>query len=120
MKPLTPSIVATLLVFALGAAPGAAEYRSVKGEVVAPSCTVDDAGGPARESPAARTMRCARRGVPMAIQTSDGLFFVEGDYAANNNAKLLDFVAKTVVAKGTVTDRDGKTMINVAAMMVAR
>lgn len=56
----------------------------------------------------------------MAIQTSDGLFFVEGEYAANNNAKLLDFVAKTVEAKGTVTHRDGKTMINVAAMMVAR
>ena len=30
-----------------------------------------------------------------------------GDYAANKNAKLLDFVAKNVVVTGEVTEKDG-------------
>ncbi len=120
MKPVTSSIATAVIVLATCALPGAAEYRTVKGEVVAPSCTVDEAGGSATESPAALTMRCARRGVQMAIQASDGLYLVEGDYAANHNAKLLDFVAKKVEAKGSVTERDGKKIINVAAMMVQK
>ncbi len=119
MKPVALSI-AVLIVVAMGALPNAAEYKTVTGELVAPACTRDEADGPATESPAARTMRCARRGVQMAIQTSDGLYLVEGDYAANNNAKLLDFVAKAVEAKGSVTERDGKKIINIAAMMVQK
>ncbi len=95
----------------------AADYRTVQGELTAPSCAVTDQPG---ESPAARLMRCAREGAAMAIQTADGLLFVEGDYAANNNAKLLDFVAKPVEAKGQVSERDGRMTIHVAAMMVRK
>ncbi len=91
----------------------AADYQTVLGELTAPSCAVTELTG---ESSAARTMRCARQGVPMAIQTSDSLLYVEGDYTANNNAKLLDFVAKPVEAKGEVTERDGRMTIKVAAM----
>ena len=65
-------------------------------------------------------MRCAKSGEPMALQTIDGLYLVEGDYTANRNAKLLDFVAKKVEAKGSVTERDGKKTINIAAMMVVK
>ena len=98
----------------------AAENRTVRGEVVAPWCAATDAPDAPRESPAARTMRCARRGDPMAIQTSDGLYLVAGDYTANRNAKLLDFVGKPVEAKGNVTDTEGTKTINVAAMIVTK
>ncbi|HUU33460.1 MAG TPA: hypothetical protein VMW48_05315 [Vicinamibacterales bacterium] len=98
----------------------AADYRTVQGELTAPSCTPAEVPEVAGESPAARTMRCARQGLPMAIQTADGLFLVEGDYAANNNAKLLDFVAKPVEAKGQVTEREGRMTITVAAMVVRK
>lgn len=106
----------------LGAAAvvSAADYRIVQGEITAPTCTAAAVAEVVGESPAARTMRCARQGLPMAIQTADGLFHVEGDYTANNNAKLLDFVAKPVEAKGHVVERDGRVTINVAAMIVRK
>ena len=107
-------------IFAAAAGVSVADYRIVQGEITAPSCTAAEVAEVAGESPAARTMRCARQGLPMAIQTADGLFHIEGDYTANNNAKLLDFVAKPVEAKGQVTDRGGRMTINVAAMMVRK
>ncbi len=99
---------------------GAADYRLVPGEITAPTCTAAEVAEVVGESPAARTMRCARQGLAMAIQTADGLFHVEGDYTADNNAKLLDFVAKPIEAKGHVTERDGRMSINVAAMIVRK
>jgi hypothetical protein len=40
-------------------------------------------------------MVCAKKGQPVGILTADAIYTVTGDYAASNNAKLLDFVAKT-------------------------
>lgn len=105
---------------AAAAVVGAVDYRTVQGEITAPTCTAAAEAEAAGESPAARTMRCARQGLPMAIRTADGLFHIAGDYTANNNAKLLDFVAKPVEAKGQVTERDGRMTINVAAMVVRK
>jgi hypothetical protein len=65
-------------------------------------------------------MSCARAGNQMAILTGDDVYLVDGDYTANRNAKLLDFVAKRVEAKGNVTERDGKKIINIAAMRVQK
>jgi hypothetical protein len=44
---------------------------------------------------------------------------VTGEYAANNNAKLLDFVSKNVVATGDVTEKDGQKMIAVKSIKLA-
>jgi hypothetical protein len=117
---LTPLVAAVVFACACSVAMAEAENRTVRGEVVAPGCAADDAPDAPRESPAARIMRCARRGDQMAIQTSDELYLVEGDYAANSNAKLLDFVGKPVEAKGNVTEKDGRKAINIAAMIVAK
>lgn len=114
------SAVAVVLAATVAGTVTAAENRTIRGDVVAPGCAVDVPPDTPGESPAARTMRCARRGDQMAIQTSDGLYLVEGDYAANNNAKLLDFVGKPVEAKGNVTERDGTKTINIAAMVVQK
>jgi hypothetical protein len=65
-------------------------------------------------------MTCARNGDPMAVLTDDAVYLIEGSYAAEKNAKLLDFVAKKVEAKGTITERDGRKYLNIAAMMVQK
>ena len=65
-------------------------------------------------------MTCARDGNQLAILTSDAVYLVEGDYAANKNARLLDFVARQVEAKGDVTEKDGTLTLNVASMMVVK
>ena len=65
-------------------------------------------------------MACAKRGNQMAILDRDAVYLVEGDYAANSNAKLLDFVARQVEAKGNVVEKDGKMTINVASMAIAK
>ena len=65
-------------------------------------------------------MSCAKRGQPVGIMTADAIYTVTGDYAANNNAKLLDFVAKTVLVTGAVTEKDGTESINVKSIAVAK
>jgi hypothetical protein len=44
---------------------------------------------------------------------------VTGDYAANKNGKLLDFVAKNVIVTGEVTEKDGVKSINVKSIKLA-
>jgi hypothetical protein len=56
----------------------------------------------------------------MAILTADAVYLVEGDYSANRNAKLLDFVGRKVEAKGSVSERDGTQRFTVASMAVAK
>ena len=67
---------------------------------------------------APRAMDRAKEGRPMAILADDGVYLVEGDYTANRNVKLLDFVAKKIIAKGTVTERDGQKYLRVVSMTV--
>ena len=55
----------------------------------------------------------------VGILTADAVYTVTGDYAANNNAKLLDFVAKNVVAVGEVTEKDGVKSINIKSIKLA-
>ena len=94
--------------------------KTIKGEVIDLECSLSQGAAGSGESHGACAMRCAREGKQMAILTGDQVYLVEGDYTANKNAKLLDFVAKQVEAKGAVSERDGKAMINVAAMRVVK
>ena len=52
--------------------------------------------------------------------TADAIYTVTGDYAANNNAKLLPFVAKQVEVTGDVTEKDGQKMIAVKTIKAAK
>lgn len=63
-------------------------------------------------------MERAKGGAVMAVLTDDGVYLVEGEFTANRNAKLLDFVAKKIIAKGTVSERDGRRYLRVVAMTV--
>ena len=92
---------------------------TVKGEVVDVACSTakKEAGKGAAHANCA--MVCAKKGQPVGILTADAVYHVVGDYAANNNAKLLDFVAKNVVVTGEVTEKDGVKSINVKSIKLA-
>jgi hypothetical protein len=61
-------------------------------------------------------MACARRGAALGILAADGVYAVAGDFTKDNNKKLLDFVARRVEARGTVTEENGAKRIDVTAI----
>jgi type 1 fimbria pilin len=113
------SLVAGGAFVAALAMPVVASDMTVKGEVVDVACSIakKDAGKGA--SHAACAMVCAKKGQPVGILTADAIYTVTGDYSANSNAKLLDFVAKNVIVTGEVTDKDGQKQINVKSIKLA-
>ena len=118
MRKLLASAAAIAMVASLGASLRA-ESKTVKGEVIDVMChskKPENTGA----SHADCALSCAKRGATMAIMTTDGaVYTIAGDYTADNNKKLLDYVAKTVEATGDVTEADGKKVINVASMKAA-
>jgi hypothetical protein len=115
-------VFASLAAFAVAAFLGVslrADAMTVKGEVIDVMCHMKDASN-VGASHADCALSCAKKGAVMAIMTSDGaIYTITGDYAADNNKKLLDFVAKDVEASGTVTEMDGKKTIEVTSMKAA-
>lgn len=94
--------------------------KTVTGEVVHQGCYLkrgaEKGSGPAHADCA---LACAKKGLPLAIVAEDGLYVITGDYTKDNNAKLLEFVAKKVEATGEVTEQDGTKRIAVTAIKVA-
>jgi hypothetical protein len=107
-------------VVAMAVVPASGQITTVRGEVVALECVLTKGDAGRGEAHAAHAMTVAKQGGAMAVLAEDGLYVVTGDYTANTNAKLLDFVAKPVEAKGTISERDGTKYVNVAAMMVLK
>ena len=114
------SVVAGAVFVASLAIPAFAADMTVKGEVVDVACSTDkkDAGKGAGHASCA--MVCAKKGQPVGILTADAIYTVTGDYAANKNAKILDFVAKTVTVTGAITEKDGTKSINVKSIAIAK
>jgi len=92
---------------------------TLKGEVVDMGCAVKKAPGGKGADHAGCAMACAKKGLPAGIMTADAIYKIEGDYAANNNAKLLDFVAKQVEVTGDVTEKDGQKIIVIKSIKLA-
>lgn len=97
-----------------------AETKTVKGEVVDVACQLKKAPGGQGEAHKGCANVCAKKGAAMGILASDGVYEISGDYAANNNAKLIEFVAAQVEATGDVTEKDGKKIITVNSMKAAK
>lgn len=113
------SMVAGAAFVASLAMPVFAADMTVKGEVVDIACSTslkEKGHGPGH---AGCTMDCAKKGQPVGILTADSVYTVTGDYAANKNAKLLDFVAKNVIVTGEVSEKDGVKSINVKSIKLA-
>jgi hypothetical protein len=115
-----PILAVPPLVLLLLAAPLSAQPPAVRGEVVDLECHVARGPGGRGEAHAACAMSCARKGNRMGLLSDDAVYEIVGDYAANGNAKLLDFVARRVEAKGQISDRDGTLRITVASMAVVK
>jgi hypothetical protein len=88
-----------------------AESTTVKGEVIDVQCHAKKAEnvGADHENCA---MSCAKRGGKMGVLTENGVYVLSGDYTAENNKKLLPYVAKQVTVTGEVTESEGQKTIN--------
>lgn len=118
MRNLISMVAGAAFVAAL-AIPAFAADMTVKGEVVDVACSTSKKEAGRGEAHAACAMSCAKGGQPVGILTADAVYTVTGDYAANKNAKLLDFVAKNVIVTGEVTEKDGVKSINVKSIKLA-
>jgi hypothetical protein len=98
----------------------AAGPATVKGEVVDITCYTKDGANATGAGHADCATSCAKRGSPMGILADGQVYQITGTYAKDKNKKLLDYVAKNVQAKGTVTEKDGKKMIDVEAMELTK
>lgn len=120
MRKLFASVLAAAVVASLGSIAFAAEI-TVKGEVVDMQCSLKKGEGGRGEAHKGCATSCAKKGSPMAILTSDGkVYQIAGDYAANNNAKLVDLVATQVEAKGNVTQKDGQNVIEATSIAAVK
>jgi hypothetical protein len=97
-----------------------AESKTVKGEIVDVACQTKKAPGGHGDGHKGCATACAKKGAAMGIMASDAVYEIAGDYAADNNAKLLEFVATQVEATGDVSEKDGKKIITVSSMKAAK
>lgn len=111
--------VAAAAALVAGASMFAAE-QTVKGELVDVACQVKKSPGGQGDAHKNCAMACAKKGATMGILASDAVYEIAGDYAANNNARLLEFVAAQVEATGEVSEKDGKKVITVSSMKLAK
>ena len=93
---------------------------TITGELVDTACALKKGEGGKGDAHAACAMACAKRGQAQGILTADAIYNVaSGEYTANNNAKLLEFVAKKVTVTGTVTEKDGQKAIAIKSIKLA-
>lgn len=115
---LAMALIAISAAVAASAAPSDKEV-TVKGEVIDQPCY--DKGGKHGDEHKACALSCAKRGNQMAIleDGTNAVYSITGDYADNKNEKLVPYVAETVEVKGTVTEKDGKKMLNITSIKKA-
>jgi len=92
---------------------------TVKGDIVDVACATDKKLVGKPDDIIACSIAAAKKGDPIGVKTADALYTITGDYTANKNAKLLDFVARKVIATGEVTEKDGVKSINVKSIKLA-
>ena len=114
------SMMAAAMCVAALAFPAFAADMTIKGEVVDIACAMSKKEAGKGAAHAACAMVCAKKGQPVGILTADAIYAVTGDYTANTNAKLLDFVAKSVIVTGEVAEKDGVKSINVKSIKLAK
>ena len=117
MRAVVASVSGVLCAAAL-TLPLSAAGVTIKGEVVDVACATSQGDRGKGGAHADCAMSCARKGQPVGILTSDAVYEVTGDFSAHNNAKLLDFIGKSVMVSGELTERDGKKLLNVQTIKV--
>jgi len=109
------AVIAAVSLVAASASLFAAE-KTITGEVVDVACQLKKGAGGVGDAHKGCATACAKKGNKMGVLASDGVYIIEGDYAANNNAKLLEFVAAQVEVTGDVVERDGAKVITATSI----
>lgn len=104
---------AAVAAFLVSAVPATASEVTVQGELVEISCAMTKGPQGKGQGHSACALSCARQGEPMGVLTADAVYEITGDFTSGNNARLLDFIAKTVTVTGELRERDGKRLLNV-------
>lgn len=63
---------------------------------------------------------CVRKGEQAGLKVGDEVYLFVGSYTADNNAKLVEFVAKDVEVTGKVGEKDGHKTIDISKIAVAK
>jgi hypothetical protein len=115
MRRIAPFVLSLALAgFALAPASAQAqEEKTIKGEVIDMKCHQ----GKGHEACATR---CVRGGEAAAIKVGDEVYVIVGDFTADKNAKLVEFVAKDVEATGAIGEKDGHKTITVTKIALAK
>lgn len=100
-------------------APVFAADMTIKGDIVDVACATDKKHAATFANDTACSMAGAKKGDPIGVKTADALYTISGDYIANKNAKLLDFVTRKVIATGEVNEKDGVKSINIKSIKLA-
>ena len=108
------AFVAALVVPAL-----ASDEKTITGQVVDVVCTMKDKAN-AGEDHLGCAQSCAKRGQPVGIVADDAIYTITGEYAADKNAKLIEYLAKKVTVTGTVMEKDGAKTIDVTSIALAK
>jgi hypothetical protein len=103
------ALVAVVVAAAVGVV---AEPRTIAGEVVDVRC-YERATENAGDAHVDCALSCARRGATLGIRTVDGVYTITGEYTAEMNRRLIEFVARTVEATGEVSERNGRRTIRI-------
>jgi len=127
MRTLVLGMFAAAFVVAL-ATPSSAATETVTGKLVDASCYAKDHANNAdndHKMPAdvaGCAIACAKKGLPVALLTSDGkLITVTGGLAADNNAKLVAHMGHTVEITGDVMMKGDASMITASELkMISR
>jgi hypothetical protein len=108
----------TMLVAGLGVS--AQEVQTVTGEVVDINAYLrrgKEAIGPDHKDMAVAN---ARRGEPLGILATDGLYIIKGEWTKNKNEKLIEFVGEKVTARGEVRESLGKKLLTLTEIAITK
>ena len=127
MRKLFASLAAAAFVLAL-VVPAFAATETITGKLIDQTCYTKDKtnnAGMDHKMPqdmAGCAAMCAKKGMPLALLTTDGkVYTVTGGLAADSNAKLVPHITHTIAITGDVTTKNGEMTITSDAMkMISR
>jgi predicted lipoprotein with Yx(FWY)xxD motif len=118
MRKLMLGMAVATLAFGVGVS---AETKTVTGVLVDTMCNTkqgtEKAASPAHADCAAA---CAKKGSPLAVASDGALYEVTGAWTENKNEKLIEFAGHKVEATGDVTEKDGKKVLTLTAIKMAK
>ena len=110
MRRIAPYLF-TLALAGFALAPVSAEEKTIRGEVIDIKCHQ----GKGHEACATS---CVKRGEQAGIKVGEDIYLIVGDFTADKNAKLVEFVAKDVDATGEIGEADGHKTIKVSKIKI--